>query len=308
VHRGRSAAVWHDRAPTRRVVYPPPTVAETVPYHSGRSSDPASPPGADAADVDAPVDAPADASPAGDAALEASPRAADPRKHPRATDDLGRKGTLTDDAARDPRERRRRGGRGRKPQGSRDGVRKSRSTAAPDEPGSLLTGLDETLPSVRGEGNLGEGAKVGRYDVLERVGAGGMGVVFRAYDPVLGREVAVKLLRPSGSDPSGPARAPAREAQAMAQLAHPNVVTVYDVGEHEGAVYMAMELVEASPLRRLAGREAAVARGAGRVPGRPRARGGPRCGPGAPRLQAGQRAGGRRRSRARDSTSGSRAR
>jgi serine/threonine protein kinase len=74
-------------------------------------------------------------------------------------------------------------------------------------------------------------------------------MVFAAFDPVLGRRVAVKLLR---SDRSGATAAGERlreEAQAMARLAHPNVVTVYDVGEHEGGVYIAMELVEGSSLR-----------------------------------------------------------
>ena len=94
-----------------------------------------------------------------------------------------------------------------------------------------------------------EPSHIGRYRIEGPLGAGGVGLVFAAFDPVLGRRVAVKLLR---SDRPGMAAAGDRlreEAQAMARLAHPNVVTVYDVGEHEGGVYIAMELVEGLSLR-----------------------------------------------------------
>ncbi|MDX2088858.1 MAG: serine/threonine-protein kinase [Kofleriaceae bacterium] len=92
---------------------------------------------------------------------------------------------------------------------------------------------------------LMEGARIGRYLVLERLGAGGMGVVFRAFDPELHREIALKLVH---VDPAlGRARL-LREAQAMAKLAHPNVVPVYDAGTVQTArgeqVYIAMEYVE----------------------------------------------------------------
>lgn len=77
---------------------------------------------------------------------------------------------------------------------------------------------------------------VGRFVILRRVGAGGMGVVYAAYDEELSRKVAVKLLRIADpADPEGRARS-LREAQAMAQVSLPNVnvVAVYEVGEHEG--------------------------------------------------------------------------
>jgi serine/threonine protein kinase len=75
-----------------------------------------------------------------------------------------------------------------------------------------------------------------------------MGTVYLAYDPELDRRVAIKLLRgPTNSlDPL----TLQREAQAMAKLQHPNVVTVYDVGEHRGRIYVAMELVEGRTLRK----------------------------------------------------------
>ena len=97
---------------------------------------------------------------------------------------------------------------------------------------------------------LPQGAKLGRYVVIDRVGAGGMGVVYAAYDPELDRKVAVKVLVPRGSDEADAAARQrlVREAQAMARVSHPNVVAVHDVGVHEGRVFVAMELVEGRTL------------------------------------------------------------
>jgi serine/threonine protein kinase len=94
------------------------------------------------------------------------------------------------------------------------------------------------------------GTLLGRYVVLERLGAGGMGVVHRAYDTVLDRAVALKLLPSHGGWRSGPARTRLlQEAQAMARLTHPHVVGVFDAGEVDGQVFIAMELVEGTTLR-----------------------------------------------------------
>ena len=85
--------------------------------------------------------------------------------------------------------------------------------------------------------NLVQGTAVGRYVVLQRVGSGGMGVVYAAFDPELDRKVALKLLFQSSDEPSistGRARL-LREAQALAKLHHPNVVPVHDVGTFEPA-------------------------------------------------------------------------
>jgi predicted Ser/Thr protein kinase len=90
------------------------------------------------------------------------------------------------------------------------------------------------------------GKSYGRYQLADRLGAGAMGVVYRAADPELGREVAVKLLH--HPDEALTERL-VREAQAMAQVSHPNVVTVYDVGKAHGATYIAMELVRGKSLR-----------------------------------------------------------
>jgi tetratricopeptide (TPR) repeat protein len=90
---------------------------------------------------------------------------------------------------------------------------------------------------------------VGRYVVLRHLGRGGMGDVFVAYDPQLDRKVALKVLRSrDATDEEGHARM-LREAQAMARLTHPNVVTVHDVGVDHGQVFVAMELVDGVTMR-----------------------------------------------------------
>ncbi len=91
-------------------------------------------------------------------------------------------------------------------------------------------------------------AMVGRYRLEEQLGVGGMGVVWAAWDPMLERRVAIKLMRPEVGE-HGPARL-MREARALAQLQHPNVVAVFDVGEHAGEVFIATELVDGEPLDR----------------------------------------------------------
>lgn len=94
-------------------------------------------------------------------------------------------------------------------------------------------------------GLTGEPIKLGRYTVLRRIGAGGMGVVYLGYDSELDRKIAIKLLRVRGGDGHGHASARlVREARALARVDHPHVVAVHEVGAHDGAVYLAMDLVE----------------------------------------------------------------
>ena len=102
-----------------------------------------------------------------------------------------------------------------------------------------------------GVAELGTGARIGRFIVLGMVGKGGMGEVYAAFDPDLDRKVAVKLLRienSAGVDPSEGRARMLREAQAIAKLSDPNVVTVYDVGTFEGRVFLAMEFVDGNTL------------------------------------------------------------
>ncbi|MEM6996093.1 MAG: serine/threonine-protein kinase [Myxococcota bacterium] len=93
-------------------------------------------------------------------------------------------------------------------------------------------------------------AAIGRYRVTGQLGVGGMGRVLRAHDPTLDRDVALKVLRvQSGTRPNSAARARlVREAQALAQLSHPNVAEVFDVETSEDQVYIAMELLEGETL------------------------------------------------------------
>lgn len=89
---------------------------------------------------------------------------------------------------------------------------------------------------------------IGRYRVLEPLGGGGMGLVYLARDDELGRKVALKLLRPEMTKSPVAGGTLGREAKALARLSHPNVVAVYDVGEYEGQVFIAMEYVEGQTL------------------------------------------------------------
>lgn len=101
----------------------------------------------------------------------------------------------------------------------------------------------------RGSGSLP--ATIGRHLVISRLGAGGMGVVYAAYDPELDRKLAIKVVTAQARRGEAAAVARARvlrEAQAMARVTHPNVVQIFDVGALEGAIYIAMELVDGETL------------------------------------------------------------
>ncbi|MEM7155388.1 MAG: serine/threonine-protein kinase [Myxococcota bacterium] len=90
--------------------------------------------------------------------------------------------------------------------------------------------------------------RIGRYQVLETIGHGGMGTVHAAYDEQLDRKVAIKVLLEDGAfGPEEHARL-IREAQALARLSHPNVVAVHEVGEHDGDLFLAMEFVRGESL------------------------------------------------------------
>ena len=120
-----------------------------------------------------------------------------------------------------------------------------------------LLGNDDTLTDdARVGSEFASSTRIGRYIVLEQLGKGGMGVVVSAYDPKLDRRVAIKLIHTQRQDQHDPRVRMEREAQAMARLSHPNVVTVYEVGEHEGRLFVAMEFVEGQDLGKwLAARE-----------------------------------------------------
>ena len=134
------------------------------------------------------------------------------------------------------------------------------ATAAPDRPGT--EGHDETLPArsqvadrvmraAIAESMFGAAhvppARAGRFELLRSLGSGGMGTVYLARDPQLGRKVALKVLRPDLHDASVAARLQ-REAIALARLSHPNVVGVHEVGNVDGEPFVAMEYVPGGDL------------------------------------------------------------
>jgi predicted Ser/Thr protein kinase len=139
-------------------------------------------------------------------------------------------------------------------------------------PASLAATAPPVAASGAGDGaELRQGDTVGRHIVIGRLGAGGMGTVYAAYDTALERKIALKFLSRTRTDEAAAARLLA-EASAMARLNHPNVVTVHDVGALDGQPYLAMEYVNGEtlgdwgrgrrrPVREILQVMAAVARG-----------------------------------------------
>ncbi len=107
-----------------------------------------------------------------------------------------------------------------------------------------------TLPQLGASGSLTEGGvrQVGRYQVKGRLGRGGMASVYRAHDPQISRDVAIKFLHASLSEDEECRMRFLREARAAGGLSHPNIVVVHDVGEIQNRPYMAMELIDGAPL------------------------------------------------------------
>jgi serine/threonine protein kinase len=97
--------------------------------------------------------------------------------------------------------------------------------------------------------NLSPGMRIANYEILGVLGSGGMGQVFRARDVQLGRLAAIKFLTDVGIGSEGGLRRFIAEAKAASALNHPNILTVYGIGEHEGSPYIAMEYVDGSTLR-----------------------------------------------------------
>ena len=115
------------------------------------------------------------------------------------------------------------------------------------------------MAAIRGERNRvdsGEmiGQTISHYSIVAEIGKGGMGVVYRALDTSLGREVAIKVLAPGPKDDPEAQRRLRREARAAAGLAHPGICVVHEIDEADGATFVVMELVKGTPLQALLAR------------------------------------------------------
>src|SRR5438132_12870825 len=97
--------------------------------------------------------------------------------------------------------------------------------------------------------SIGIGMRLGPYEILSPLGAGGMGEVYRARDTRLGRDVAVKVLPSSFSDDKDRLHRFEQEACAAGALNHPNILIVHDIGTHDGSPYVVSELLEGETLR-----------------------------------------------------------
>lgn len=122
----------------------------------------------------------------------------------------------------------------------------SAPSPAPGSPGSTASKPKDKSAAY----TLAPGTCVERYLLIKALGAGGMGVVYAAYDPELDRKIALKLLRPDYHTPKGHSAREwmLREAQAMARISHPNVISVYDMGTFDSQVFMAMEFLQGTNL------------------------------------------------------------
>jgi serine/threonine protein kinase/antitoxin component YwqK of YwqJK toxin-antitoxin module len=115
--------------------------------------------------------------------------------------------------------------------------------------GAIASDVNELTPSD--SASLKKGSIVGNYEIIRSIGHGGMGDVFLAHEKALDRRIALKLIR-GEADPESRARFES-EGRALARIRHRNVVTVFNVGEHYGMPYMAMEYIEGWPLNTLLG-------------------------------------------------------
>src|SRR6266508_3872720 len=99
--------------------------------------------------------------------------------------------------------------------------------------------------------SLSPGSRLGPYEILSPLGAGGMGEVYRARDPRLSREVAIKILPASFSGDPDRLRRFEQEARSASALNHPNIITIHDIGSSDSTFYIAMEFVDGTSLREL---------------------------------------------------------
>ena len=133
-----------------------------------------------------------------------------------------------------------------------------RLLAAHEQAGSFIE-TSPAIPTTQPVARLQPGERIGRYQIDTLLGAGGMGEVYRAHDPRLGRHVAIKVMPRAFSADLDRIRRFEQEARAAAALNHPNVVAVHDLGTHDGQPYIVSEFLEGQTLRHLAGAGALAA-------------------------------------------------
>jgi len=121
-------------------------------------------------------------------------------------------------------------------------------TSAADEPSATITRDAEAPSGESPRKRLKPGTRLGRYEILSAIGAGGMGEVYRAHDPRLERDIAIKVLPERlARDPQAMSRFE-REAKAVAALSHPNILAIFDVGSEKGISYVVTEFLEGETL------------------------------------------------------------
>src|SRR5271157_4842624 len=98
---------------------------------------------------------------------------------------------------------------------------------------------------------LGKPSKIGKYEVVEVLGEGGMGAVYKATDPRIGRTVAIKVIKRDFAENPQLLRRLYIEARAVANLPHPNIVAVYELGEENGSPYLVMQYLDGTPLDKI---------------------------------------------------------
>ena len=139
--------------------------------------------------------------------------------------------------------RRRRAARRGRGRSSPPPRRSTRTDASATRCTTARTAREDIIPA------MGVPERIGRYQILGELGQGAMGTVYRGRDETLDRDVAVKVMSKGLADADARARF-LREARAAARLQHPNIVVIYELGEHEGAPFMALELLEGVDLQR----------------------------------------------------------
>ena len=125
--------------------------------------------------------------------------------------------------------------------------------------------LEHPAAALPGQPALKPGDKLGAFEIVERIGRGGMGEVYRAHDPRLNRDVAIKVLPPDFARDPERLRRFEHEARAASALNHPNIVTVHEAGTTNGISWMATELVEGQSLREVLAKGALLPRKAAEI-------------------------------------------